>query len=210
MTQPIEQLIDIYSPSWPGRTLSVRPGDLQLFAGSGVADLDLRASHMPARSSRGNRPADPLRAAPLTEPAGGAIYMQGDPTPADLAGLMRLLRVDTSAADYAAFLGRAADPIEDRYLTQLRLIRVPALVGIYHALSPDETRLFPDQRLTIGEVAPAFVADEQRRWRARPRQPATVDPNGPRTEQSLAFGFMVENAHYGVYRIWSRVWLLPQ
>ena len=123
---------------------------------------------------------------------------------------MRLLRVDAAAADYAAFLARAANPLEERFLTQVRLIRKPALVGIYHALSPDETRLFPDQRLTIGELVPTFVAGEREHWNARPVQSSPAEPGGPRLQQALAFGFMVENAHYGVYRIWSRVWLLPQ
>jgi hypothetical protein len=209
MTQPIEQRIDIYSPHWPGRTLSVQPGDLRLFAPSGIADLDLRAGARPAHDALGGRPGDPVRAAPLTEPAGGAVYIQGQPAAADLAGLMRLLRVDAAAADYAAFLARAVDPLEDRYLTQLRLIRVPALIGVYQALSPDETRLFPDQRLTIGELVPAFIADERQRWDARPIQP-TAEPGEARVQRALAFGFLVENAHYGVYRIWSRVWLLPQ
>jgi hypothetical protein len=209
MTQPIEDLIDIYSPSWPGRRLSVQPGDLGLFAPPGIADFGVPPLHAPRPGSHRDRRADPLRAAPLTEPAGGAVYIQGDPAPADLASLMRLLRVDAAAADYAAFLARAADPLEERYLTQLRLLRLPALVGIYQALSPDETRQFPDQRLTIGELVPAFVADEQRRWRARPLRPAIADPGEPQVQPALAFGFMVENAHYGVYRIWSRVWLLP-
>ena len=208
MTQPIEHLIDIYSPFWPGRTLLVQPGDLRLFAPSGV--VDAAPGRETTHHSHGDRPADPLRAAPLTEPAGGVAYLHGEPPPADLAGLMRLLRVDAAAADYAAFLARADNPIEQRYLTQLRLVRAPALVGIYQALSPDETRLFPDQRLTIGELVPAFIADEQQRWSTRPAQPSTADPSGPRVQQALAFGFMVENAHYGVYRIWSRVWLLPQ
>ena len=210
MTQPIEQLIDLYSPQWPGRTLAVQPGDLRLFAPSGIVDLDLRGGGLPRHHNYSNRPADPLRAAPLTEPAGGAVYIQGQPTAADIAGLMRLLRVETAAADYAAFLARARDPLEDRYLTQLRLIRVPALVGIYQALSPDETRLFPDQRLTIGELIPAFIADERRRWDARPLQPSKAEPGEPPLQQALAFGFLVENAHYGVYRVWSRVWLVPQ
>ena len=209
MTQPIEQLIDIYSPHWPGRTLSVQPGDFRLFAPSGIADLDLRAGARPAHDVFAGRPGDPVRAAPLTEPAGGAVYIQGQPAAADLAALLRLLRVDAAAADYAAFLARAVDPLEDRYLTQLRLIRVPALIGVYQALSPDETRLFPDQRLTIGELVPAFIADERQRWDARPPQ-ARAEPGGPRVQHALAFGFLVENAHYGIYRIWSRVWLLPQ
>jgi hypothetical protein len=32
--------------------------------------------------------------------------------------------------------------------------------------------------------------------------------DGERAKESLAFGFMVENAYYGVYRIWSRAWLV--
>jgi hypothetical protein len=28
--------------------------------------------------------------------------------------------------------------------------------------------------------------------------------------ERLGFGFTVENAHYGVYRVWSRLWLDPQ
>ncbi len=210
MTEPIEQLIDIYPPSWPGKALPVQPGDLRLFAPSGAVDVGLAPGRESAHDSHSDRPADPLRAAPLTEPAGGAVYIHGAPTPADLAGLMRLLRVDASAADYAAFLARAADPLEQRYLTQLRLLRVPALVGIYQALSPAETRSFPDQRLTIGELIPTFVAGEQQRWSTRPAQPSAGDPSEPRVQQALAFGFMVENAHYGIYRIWSRVWMLPQ
>ena len=210
MTEPIEQLIDIYPPSWPGKHLPVRPGDLRLFAPSGAVDLGLPPGREPVHDSHSDRPADPLRAAPLTEPAGGAVYIHGEPAPADLAGLMRLLRVDAAAADYAAFLARAADPLELRYLTQLRLLRVPALVGIYQALSPAEARSLPDQPLTIGELIPAFIADERQRWTRRLAQPSAGDPSAPRAQQALAFGFMVENAHYGIYRIWSRVWLLPQ
>ena len=210
MTQPIERLIDIYPPTWPGKVLPVQPGDLQLFAPSGVVDLGLAPGRESAHDSHRDRPADPLRAAPLTEPAGGAAYLHGEPKPGDLASLMRLLRVDAAAVDYAAFLVRAADALEQRYLTQLRFVRVPALVGIYGALSADETHLFSDQRLTIGELVPAFVADERRRWDARSARPPTTDPDELRFQPALAFGFMVEKAHYGVYRIWSRIWLLPE
>ena len=210
MTEPIEQLIDIYPQSWPGKVLRVQPGDLRLFAPSGAVDVGLAPDRETARDGHSDQPADPLRAAPLTEPTGGAAYIHGEPTLVDLAGLMRLLRVDAAAADYAAFLARAADALEQRYLTQLRLLRVPALTGIYQALSPAEARSFPDQRLTIGELIPAFIADEQQRWSRRLAQPAGGDPGEPRVQQALAFGFMVENVHYGVYRIWSRVWLLPQ
>ncbi len=31
---------------------------------------------------------------------------------------------------------------------------------------------------------------------------------GQRFRATLAFGLMIENAFYGVYRLWSRAWLL--
>jgi len=207
MTQPIEQLIDIYSPFWPGKALPVQPGDLRLFAPSGAVDVGLAPGRVPAHDSHRDRPAEPLRAAPLTEPAGGAVYIRRADARGS-GGPHAAAARHAVAADYAAFLARAHDLLELRYLTQLRLLRVLALVSIYQALSPAETRSFPDQRLTIGELIPAFIAGERQRWSARLAQPPTADPSEPRVQPALAFGLMIENAFYGVYRLWSRAWLL--
>lgn len=211
MTQPIDQLIDLYPLSWPDKGLEIQPGDFRLFAPAGTVDLGLAPGDA-AHDSHSHRPAEPLRAAPLAEPAGGTVYVDGQPSPADLAAVMRLLRVDTAATDYAAFLIRAADPLEQRYVTQMRLVRVPALIAMYHALTLDEGRSFRDQRLTIGDLVPAFIAAEQEAWRtqSRERLASALDPSGPSVKPSLAFGVAIENVHYGIYRIWSRIWLLPQ
>jgi len=207
MTQPIEQLIDIYSPFWPGRSLSVPPGDLRLSRRPALPISSCRRA-APRRTTAMAR-AWPIRCGRAADRAGRRhVYIQGQPAPADLvvscgccasmrgARLCRLSRPrrrpargtlpDTAASHYACRAGR-------------------------HSTSTLARRDAPisDQRLTIGELVSAFVVDERQRWSTRPAQPPADDPGEPRVEQALAFGFMVENAHYGVYRIWSRVWLLP-
>jgi hypothetical protein len=198
MTQPIEDLIDIYSPFWPGEPSRCNPAISGAFASSGLVDLDLRRAtcrYMPVIGI-----GRPIRfaAAPLTEPSGGAAYIQGHPTPADLAALMRLLRVDAAATDYAAFLVRAADPLEERFLTQLRLIRVPALVGIYQALSPDETRLFPDQRqrsANSSRHSSPTSGSAGACGRSSQRRPTRTNHESNRRSPSASWS---KNAHYGV------------
>jgi hypothetical protein len=212
MTTTIEQLIDISPSQWPNKTLRVQPGDLRLFAPPGRLDAGLLPGSEAAHDNRANQPVDPFQAAPLTAAVGGTVYLGGDPAADDLAGLLRLLRMDGTATDYAAFAERAANPLGQRYLTQLRLVRAAALVGIYGALSLEEMRSFPAQRLSIGDLLPAFIAAERERWSQEisPGVLRGLGTLGSQVAETLGFAAMVENAHYGVYRLWSRVWLKPR
>lgn len=200
MTDRIEQQIDIYPATWPARNIKIRPGDLRHFAPQGRASMSLVPGG--ELEAAAEQPADPFLMAPATEPVGGIIFIHDQPQPADLAALMRLLRIDVAAADYAAFLERSADPAETRCMAQLRVVRSAALVGLYGAITLDEMRYFPEQRLTMGELAPAFVAAEREAWEARPAAASSKAAGRP----SLGFGVMVENTHFGVYRIFSRIW----
>jgi hypothetical protein len=97
-------------------------------------------------------------------------------------------------------------------VTQLRIVRAPALADIYGALSLEEIRGFPAQRLPIGAVLSAFIVIERQGWNSGASSDV-LDRQGTvrgRIAERLGFGFTVENAHYGVYRIWSRLWLDPQ
>jgi len=205
----IEQLIDISPSIWPDKTLKIQPGDLRLFAPPGKLDVGLLPGGEAAHDTHLNRPADPFLAAPMTAPAGGTAYLQSEPAASDLAALLRLFRVDAAATDYAAFVERAVNPLGQRYLTQLRLVRTAALVSIYGALSLEEMRSFPAQSLTIGDLLPAFIGAERNVWE-QGRSPGVLrglGTLGSQVAETLGFGFMVENAHYGVYRVWSRVLL---
>jgi hypothetical protein len=208
----IEQLVDISPSIWPNKTLKVQPGDLRLFAPSGKLDAGLLPGSEAGHDTHLNRPADPFLAAPVTAPAGGIVYLQGDPAADDLGALLRLLRVDTAATDYAGFVESAVNPLGQRYLTQLRLVRTAALVSIYGALSLEEMRSFPAQQRSIGELLPAFIGAERDGWEqgTSPGLLRGLGTLGSQVAETLGFGVMVENAHYGVYRIWSRVWLKPR
>jgi hypothetical protein len=208
----IEKLVDISPSIWPDKTLKVQPGDLRLFAPAGKLDVGRLPGSETAHDTRMNRPADPFLAAPMMAPAGGTVYLPGDPPATDLAALLRLLRVDTAATDYAAFVDRAINPLGQRYLTQLRLVRTAALVSIYGALSLEEMRSFPAQAMPIGDLLPAFIASEREAWEqgTSPGVLRGLGTLGSQVAETLGFGLMVENAPYGVYRIWSRVWLNPR
>jgi len=212
MSPPFEDLIDIYPSVWPERQLKVLPGDLRHFAPMGIGDIRFHIEEPSEERpySLTAHPVDPFLAAPVTEPCGGTVYFGGDPNAADLAALLRLLRVRSSATDYAAFVGRSDNPEEHRHLTQLRLVRRSALVGLYGALSIDEMAHFPEQRLNVGDAVQKFVESEQTFWGMgmTQRLRGRFGGDGARTQESLAFGFMVENSYYGVYRIWSRAWLV--
>lgn len=203
MTDRIEQLIDIYPAVWPAKSIQTKPGDLARFAPPGRISLSLLPGGGEAVDIQ--RP-DPFLGAPAGEAVGGTLYFHDKPRSDDLAALLRLLRIDGAAADYAAFLQRATDPASQRYVTQLRIVSCAALVGLFGALTLDEMRFFPQQRLTIAELLPAFVQSERQAWDSR-RDPANPAPR-PSGEDAagLGFGLMVENAHFGVVRMFSRLW----
>jgi len=154
----------------------------------------------------------PLLDAPITEPTGGTLYLDGEPNAEDLAATLRLLGVPAAATDYAAFVSHVQKPAEERYLTQVRIVRRVALAALYDVLSEADLRSFPRQKLTVGGLIAKFIETEQQRWgTSLSTQLSKCFTNpGQRFCATLAFGFMIENAFYGVYRIWSRAWLVPQ
>jgi hypothetical protein len=56
------------------------------------------------------------------------------------------------------------EPAEERYLTQVRIVRRVAMVALYDALSEAELRAFPQQKLTVGGLIGKFIETEQQRW----------------------------------------------
>jgi len=219
MTESIAQWVDVSSTRWPSRKLPVEPGDLSRFAPMGrgrvgFVPLEFDAGSAPQTNSElfslTSHQNNPFLGAPITEPTGGTIYLDGEPDLNALAATLGLLGVTVDATDYAAFVSVSRKPSEDRYLTQLRIVRRVALAALYDALSEDELRAFPRQRLTVGDLVRRFVECEQRNWGTglSAKLKAHLGRGGERFNATLAFGLMVENAFYGVYRLWSRAWLL--
>ena len=218
MTESIADWVRISPADWSSKSVPVQPGDLRRFApmgrgriGSLPADLDfgLLPGNPDFFSLTAHR-SHPLLNAPITEPTGGTLYLDGEPNREDLAAAFRLLGVPADATDYAVFLAQAKKPAEERYLTQLRIVRRAALAALYDALSVAELRSFPRQGLTVGALIRKFIETEQQRWGSglSPHLCERCGNPGLRFRPTLAFGLMIENAFYGVYRLWSRAWLM--
>lgn len=220
MTESVARWVELSPAHWNStKKLAVEPGDLKRFAPMGrgrigAVPLDLD----PAGDKRSNpdlfsltaHQSNPFLEAPITEPTGGTLYLDGEPDVDRLVATLSLLGVTTDATDYAAFATDARKPSEDRYLTQLRIVRRVALTALYDALSEAELRSFPRQALTVGELVHKFIECEQQKWGTGLSRKLTdhLGRAGERFNATLAFGVMVENAFYGVYRLWSRAWLL--
>jgi hypothetical protein len=217
MTESIADWVQVSPSLWSSRSVPVQPGDLGRFAPMGrgrighvPADLDDSGSGNPDLFSLTAHHSHPLLNAPITEPTGGTLYLDGEPNREDLAAALRLLGVPTDATDYAAFLSQAKKPAEERYMTQLRIVRRVALAALHDALSEPDLRSFPPQQLTVGALIGKFIETEQQRWGTglSPQLSERFGNPGQRFRATLAFGLMIENAFYGVYRLWSRAWLL--
>ena len=54
-----------------------------------------------------------------------------------------------------------------------------------------------------------FVDDQKQIWTEQ-KLSRVAGGDGSFAQERLGFGFMIENAHYQIYRVWSRAWLLTK
>jgi hypothetical protein len=64
----------------------------------------------------------------------------------------------------------------------------------------------------IAAAIEQFIAAERERWGTGMSSAlrGTFGGDGDWAKESLCFGLMVENPYYGVYRVWSRAWLVTK
>ena len=71
--------------------------------------------------------------------------------------------------------------------------------------------VFPEQPLSLRDLICGFVANQREEWDSLPEYVRVRDYFGGHqfsgVREELGFGFMVEDVHYGICRIWSRAWL---
>jgi len=215
----IEDRVKISPANWPAKA-TVPPGDLTKYApvGLGLAaplvmnpwdDLGQvlgRGSFYGANERSG----DPFRDAPVNDAAGGVVYFDGDSDPVKVASLVELLGVRRLVTDYAIFAGEASDPPKDRYLAQIRIVEFGAM-NLFGAV-PDPGDEPWQQPLDVGTLIAAFVGAQLSRWgRGMSSElTGTLGGDGDWAKEKLAFGFMVENSSNGIYRLWSRPWLVTK
>jgi hypothetical protein len=208
-----------YAPSaWPGGA-ALEPGDLSHIVPMGMnlggapvmRPWETLESAMHATTYYGPQPhgPDPLRDAPQTDAAGGTVYFDDDIAADDLTTLLRVMAVETELHEFAAFRNDATRPQDERFLTQMRIVVPGALRALFDAAyAPELIR----QDITIGTALATFVASERTRWGTgmSAELSGTFGGDGDWAKESLCFGFMIENAYHGVYRIWSRAWLVTK
>jgi hypothetical protein len=203
---------------WPGRQLPVMPGDLTQFLPQGLGlgvpmivrpwDNPLEALSRPNFYGLDRPDAHPFRAAPTQEPSGGVIYFDHNWPSEHIRATLDVIGVHALSVHYAVFAASADDPPEERYLDQVRIIAKSALG---HFFAAEEAKALPDQTVPIGDFVVSFIAAQRAKWSGRGPFPAelagTLGGDGDWAKESLAFGFLVENTYWSVYRLWSRPWL---
>lgn len=194
------------SPPLYDKKLNIQPGDLTKFApyGNGVYGYQ--------NPCGGN----PFMTAPSQEASGGVVYFGCRINKDDFKALLRFVGVKSDYKDYVIFVGESEEPGKDGYLVQIRVVTKFGLRFMFDAISSAEYDKFPEQQLTIGEVLEGFVTHEMKRWGTWFTQDeekglaGLFGGDGDFAREELAFGFMVENEYNGVYRIWSRAWLVTK
>ena len=208
-----------YAPvPWPGGA-ALDPGDLTQFAPMGmnlgnapiVRPGDTLESAFDAMDFYALQPhaPDPFRDAPLTDGGGGTVYFDARAAAADVMSLFHLMDVQMGVTEFAAIRADADRPPQQRFLRQLRIVLPDALGALFDAAYAPE---LVKQPCTADAAIAAFIVDECERFGTgmSPKIRGLFGGDGDYAKEALCFGFMVENAFHGVYRIWSRAWLVTK
>ena len=215
----IEEHFTIAPPDWPSRA-NVPPGDLTRFAPIGLGmsapmvvmpwdDLGnvlSRGSFYGANARTGN----PFEDAPVNDAAGGVLYFDSPVELGSLGAVFKLLHIDLTTTAYALFAAESTDTKKERYLAQIRIVLFSAM-KLFGAI-PNESGNPPLQTLPTGAAIKAFLDAQEARWGSgmSDKLEGTLGGDGDWAQEKLSFGFMVENASNGVYRLWSRPWLVTK
>lgn len=158
---------------------------------------------------RTGEPADPLLSAPLTDVAGGTVYFAGASVDR-LGAALEIMGVRASRRDFLAIISQSRRPMHARYLDQLWFISAAAGRSVF-GLNGEEHR--PEQSLTLEQAVTGFVERQVGKW-TEPAETFSrqldgmLGGDGEYAREALAFGFHVEDGFHGVYRVWSRPWIV--
>jgi hypothetical protein len=208
---------------WPGRPLPIMPGDVSKYAPQGLGlpvpvlvrpwDDPLKALSGPDFYGFDPPETDPIRAAPSNVAAGGVIYFDEHLSARIVRTTLSAMGVQGARRDFGIFRHDAKDCQRERFLTQVRIVSRSALRQLFGA--GDDAGQIQDQALTIEDAVLAFIRQERKRWNEPShgfsgRLAGTLGGDGDWAKEALAFGFMVENSYWAVYRVWSRPWLVTK
>jgi hypothetical protein len=119
--------------------------------------------------------------------------------------------VNLDEREYGVFQGQSQDPVRERYLDQVRITSKAGLGQLFGI--GKELEQIPTQPISIESYIMQFFNEQNAKWNGRDsefRLSGTAGGDGDWAKERLAFGFMVENQYWGVYRLWSRAWLITK
>jgi hypothetical protein len=201
--------IRLSPPVFVDNRVDVDPADLSQFSpqGNGVYGLQ-------------HKQVDPFAMGESMEPSSGVVFFD---TPhgggeEDFYGMLRILGIantylpvgDRHNTRYWAFEQVSKQPGKDGYIRQLRIMDRFALQHLYGVLDSPGYEGFPVQPLPLPQFLWAFMLSEIKQYGTSfgsPELAGKFGGDGHFAQESLSFGFMIENAYYKIYRIWSRAWL---
>lgn len=183
-----------------------KPEDLLQFAPSGNGIYGYQPQAVTA----------PLKGAPIQEAEGGVVYFRNDITREELSTMLRLMGITQQGSkpihDYALYQAESDEPFENRYLRQARFVREFALHCLFQS-HPEDQKVEP-QELDVVAQCWQFIEAERKRWGTffadSPNLAGKFGGDGNWAREELCFGLMMENAYYGIWRIWSRAWLVTK
>lgn len=197
----------ITPPLYADNRTGVDPADLTKFAphGNGVYGYQ-----------EGMR--SPIKTAPPQDDIGGFLYLGNNITREDFDALMAITGVQprshkNGSRDYAVFYEESAQPGEDGYLVQIRLVSKFALRHMFGSISDAEYETFPDQEVSMSDAFWGFMENERSKhgtFFGSPTLDGLFGGDGDFMQEKLSFGFMVENNYHHVYRMWSRAHLVTK
>lgn len=161
-----------------------------------------------------NPPANPFTTAPYASEEGGTIYFRNSVSRNDLNALLRVLDIKTSDREYALVRAIADNPGKQEFLEQIRVVSKFGLLCEFHDINEEKYDKFPKQKLSIGQVVWLFVQKERERWGTEFWHDKTTGlagkfgGNGDGMREKLSFGLTMESSYYGIFRLWSRAWLV--
>ncbi len=157
---------------------------------------------------------NPMLAAPNSEGIAGTIYFQNDVNRDDFSGALRLLEIkDPPGApkEFVVYSASSQKPGEEQYLRQLRIVSHFAMRHEFHTVKDNQKSKLPTQELSLEEILWIFIQNQREEWGTSfgsPKLEGVFGGDGHYAREELSFGLQVESDYYGVYRLWSRAWLV--
>lgn len=220
MTERLSTRLHLGPVPWPNAKID--PNEMEKFIPNGLGlgapmimrpwdsleDLERQGGYYGFNVPTGH----PVKDAPTNVAEGGVIYFDDNPQQSAFEGLLGLLGIQDALKEYAVVWSESQNPLEDRYLGQLRIVSKWALSGVFEAPLAEGMEPLIAQPLTVGEALWGFIEDQKAYWGEDrySKLDGTLGGDGDWARESLSFGLMVENSYHHIYRIWSRPWLVTK